>query len=266
MTLFVLLFLLCTGVCAGILSGLLGLGGGIIVVPTLAYLFHYHLNMMVPAGSVMHMAIATSLVAILLTSLMSAYAHQRKGSVRWDIWQRWIVGLMVGSLIGSYLMTLLNVVWLKNAFAFFLLLMVIKLLAKDHLPKVKLPMHTGFLFFCGVLMGALSATLGVGGGILMIPVLLGLGCTMSESAATSSASMVPLSLIAAVSFMVLGDVQHIHFAWSTGYIFWPAVILIGCMGIVFAPLGAKLSYILPAVWTKRVLAVLLLGVSIQMLV
>jgi len=198
--------------------------------------------------------------------LMSAYSHQRKGSVRWDIWQRWIVGLMVGSLIGAYLMTLLNVIWLKNAFAFFLVLVVIKLLAEHHLPKVSLPMRTSFLFCSGVIMGVFSAALGVGGGILMIPVLLGLGCTMSESAATSSASMVPLSLMAAISFMVLGDVQHIHMAWSTGYIFWPAVILIGLMGILFAPLGVKLSYVLPAVWTKRLLAALLLIISAQMLV
>jgi uncharacterized membrane protein YfcA len=263
-TLFVLSFLLCTGICAGILSGLLGLGGGIIVVPTLAYLFQYHLNNIVPVDVVMHMAIATSLVSILLTSLMSAYSHQRKGSVRWDIWQRWIVGLMVGSLLGTYLMTLLNIMWLKNLFAFFLLVVVFKLLAEHWLPKAKLPMNTSFLFCSGLVMGALSATLGVGGGILMIPILLGLGCTMSESAATSSASMVPLSLIAAVSYGVLGDVQHVHIAMSTGYIFWPAVVVIGCMGIVFAPLGAKLSYLLPDVWTKRLLAALLLGISIQM--
>lgn len=266
MTLFVLFFLLCTGICAGLLSGLLGLGGGIVVVPTLAYLFQYSLSDIIPPSSVMHMAIATSLVSILLTSLMSAYSHQRKGSVRWDIWQRWIVGLMAGSLIGAYFMTLLNVMWLKNLFAFFLILVVVKLLAGHRLPQVALPMRTSVLFFLGILMGALSATLGVGGGILMIPVLLGLGCSMSESAATSSASMVPLSLIAAISFMVLGDVYHLHIPWSTGYIFWPAVILIGFMGILFAPLGAKLSYVLPAVWTKRILAALLLIISIQMLV
>ena len=266
MTPFVLFFLLCTGICAGLLSGLLGLGGGIVVVPILAYLFQYSLSEIIPSSSVMHMAIATSLVSVLLTSLMSAYSHQRKGSVRWDIWQRWIVGLMVGSLVGAYFMTQLNVVWLKNLFACFLLLVVVKLLLKHRLLEITLPMRTSLLFCMGVVMGAFSATLGVGGGVLMIPVLLGLGCTMSESAATSSASMVPLSLMAAISFMVLGDVQHIHIAWSTGYIFWPAVILIGFMGILFAPLGVKLSYILPAVWTKRILAALLLIISIQMLV
>lgn len=85
MTLYVLFFLLCTGICAGLLSGLLGLGGGIIVVPILAYLFQYPLNEIIPFSSMMHMAIATSLVSILLTSVMSAYSHQRKGSVRWDI-------------------------------------------------------------------------------------------------------------------------------------------------------------------------------------
>lgn len=264
MTIFTLLFLLGTGVFAGLLSGLLGLGGGIIVVPILAYLFQHSLSHVIPVISAMHVAIATSLVSVLLTSLMSAYSHQRKRSVRWDIWQRWIVGLMVGSLLGAYLMTLLNIIWLKHLFSFFLLVVVLKLLAEHRLPKVHLPMNTCLLFCGALVMGLFSATLGVGGGILMIPVLLGLGCSMSESAATSSASMVPLSLIAGISFMVLGHVQQVDLPWSTGYIFWPAVILIGSMGILFAPLGVKLSYILPTVWTKRILAVLLFVISIQM--
>ncbi|MES2204215.1 MAG: sulfite exporter TauE/SafE family protein [Pseudomonadota bacterium] len=265
MSLSILFFLLLTGVLAGVLSGLLGLGGGIVVVPILAYLFQHGLKEIVPNALVMHMAVATSLVSILLVSLTSAYAHQRKGSVRWDIWQRWVVGLMVGSLIGSYCMTILNVVWLRNLFAVFLLLVVLKLLIEHRLPKIQLPMKTPFLFCIGLLMGAFSGTLGVGGGILMMPVLLGLGCTMSESAATSSASMVPLSLIATVSFIVLGDAQQIHVAWSIGYIFWPAVVIIGFSGLIFAPLGAKLSYLLPAIWTKRILALLLCIVSLQML-
>lgn len=265
MTLFVLFFLLGTGVLAGILSGLLGLGGGVVVVPTLAYLFQYQLHDIVPASSVMHMAIATSLVSVLLVSLASTYAHQRKGSVRWDIWQRWALGLMLGSLIGAYGMTMLNVVWLRTLFAMFLLLLVLKILFEHRLPKVNLPMKTIFLFFLGVLMGVFSATLGVGGGVLMMPVLLGLNCSMSESAATSSASMIPLALMAAVSFMVLGDIQHVDLAWSTGYIFWPAVVIIGFSGILCAPFGAKLSYILPAIWTKRFLALLFLIVSVQML-
>lgn len=173
---------------------------------------------------------------------------------------------MIGSLVGAYFMTLLNVIWLKNLFACFLLLVVVKLLAERQLPRVTLPRRTSLLFVLGIIVGVLSATLGVGGGILMIPVLLGLGCTMSESAATSSASMVPLSLIAAISFMVLGDVQHVHVAWSTGYVFWPAVILVGFMGILFAPLGVKVSYMLPAVWSKRILAALLLIIALQMLI
>ncbi len=265
MTLFALFFLIGTGVMAGVLSGLLGLGGGIIVVPALSYLFQYGLSDIVPASSVMHMAIATSLVSILLVSLTSAYVHQRKGSVRWDIWQRWVIGLMVGSLIGAYFMTILNVVWLRNLFAMFLLFVVLKILFEKRLPKVTLPMTTVFLFSMGLFMGMFSGTLGVGGGILMIPVLLGLNCSISEAAATSSASMVPLSLMAAVSFIILGDVQHLSLAWSTGYIFWPAVVIIGCSGILCAPLGAKLSYLLPASWTKRFLAFLLLIVALQML-
>jgi len=262
----ILIDLLIIGAIAGVLSGLLGIGGGVIVVPTLAYLFQYTHNGLVPQHLVMQMAVASSLMAILFTSAGSTLSHHRKGSLRWDIWKKWVVGLCIGAVIGAILAALLSAAKLKFLFAFFLLAIVVKLLAGKWLPQISLSPRVSVLFCFGLLIGIASGLLGVGGGILMVPVLMGAGCSMSESAGTSSASTVPLALVGGLSFILTGWMHGVSVPWSTGYIYWPAVLVVGIAGILFAPLGVKLSYLVPAVWTKRLLAVILLAVSIHMLV
>lgn len=262
----ILIDLLIIGALTGILSGLFGIGGGIVIVPALAYWFKVTDYHFVPRDLAMHMTVASSLMAILFTSVSSAYSHYCKGSLRWDIWKKWVVGLSVGAIIGAILAMWLDAVALRFLFAFFLLGVVIKILIGKWLPAVSLPSWRSLLFCIGIIIGISSGLLGVGGGILMVPVLIGLGCTMSESAGTSSASTVPLALVGGISFMITGWMQGVSVPWSTGYIYWPAVLTIGIMGVLFAPVGVRLSYVIPAVWLKRVLAMLLLIISIQMLV
>lgn len=262
----ILVDLLVLGAIAGVLSGLLGIGGGVIVVPGLVYLFQYTRSDLVPQNLMMQMAVSTSLMVILFTSIMSAWSHHCKQSVRWDIWKKWVLGLCLGAIAGALLAALLSAMWLRFIFACFLLVVVIKLLAGAYLPKVSLQARTITLFCFGLVIGTSSGLLGVGGGILMVPILIGLGCNMSESAGTSSASTVPLAFVGGVSFMVTGWLHGVSVPWSTGYIYWPAVLAIGVSGMLFAPLGVKLSYVIPAIWLKRLLAVLLLAISVHMLV
>lgn len=262
----ILMDLLMIGALSGVLSGLLGIGGGIIVVPALAYWFKVTDYHFVPQALAMQMTVASSLMTILFTSISSARSHHFKGSVRWDIWRKWVLGLCLGAILGAILVVLLNAMELRFLFSLFLLGVVIKLLAGKWLPKLSLQPRVSLLLCMGIVIGLASGLLGVGGGILMVPILIGLGCTMSESAGTSSASTVPLALVGGVSFIITGWVHGVSIPWATGYIYWPAVLAIGIMGVLFAPLGVKLSYIIPAVWLKRLLAALLLAISIQMLV
>jgi uncharacterized membrane protein YfcA len=258
--------LIIVGAMAGVLSGWLGIGGGIIIVPTLAYLFQHVSYPVVPPQLIIKMAIASSLFSILFNSLASARSHHYKGSLRWDILKKWGVALCIGAIIGSIAATWLGATVLRYLFAFFLLGVAIKLFAGKWLPQVSLSPRTVVLFPIGLIAGFLSGLLGVGGGVLMIPVLIGLGCTMSESAGTSSSSTIPLALVAGVSFMITGYLQGVSIPYSTGYIYWPAVLVVGIMGVLFAPLGVKLSYKVPEVWTKRALGLLLLGIVTHMLV
>lgn len=262
----ILIELLLIGAVTGILSGLFGIGGGVIVVPALAYLFQYAPDHFVPESLAMKMAVASSLMSILFTTLSSAWSHNRGGSLRWDIWKKWIVGLCIGVILGTVLASVLSAEWLKSLFALFLLGVVVKLLAGCWLPSIKLQPKASLLFSFGLGIGVASGLVGVGGGVLMVPILIGLGCSMPESAGTSSASTVPLSIVAGITFALTGWLHGVSIPWSTGYIYWPAVLSVGVTGVLFAPLGAKLTHIIPAVWIKRALAVLLLVIAVHMLV
>lgn len=258
--------LLIVGSLAGVLSGWLGIGGGIIVVPTLAYLFQHAPYHLVPQHLAMQVAIASSLVSILFTSLASARSHQRRGSLRWDIVLKWLLGLCAGAVLGAICATTMQAVILHYLFVCFLLLIVIKWFAEKWLPKFSVSSRWIVLCAVGLIVGFASGLLGVGGGVLMMPVLIGLGCSMPESAATSSASTIPLALVGGISFMLTGYFQGIAVPFATGYVYWPAVVVMGVMGVLFAPVGVKLSHKIPAVWTKRALAVLLLSIAMHMLV
>ncbi len=263
---FTFILLILIGALAGILSGLLGIGGGLIIVPALSYFFKYTHYQYVSKDVVMQTSVATSLLAIALTVSASVFAHQRCSSIRWDIWRRWVPGLCVGSLMATQLISILSTEKLGFFFALFLIVMATKFFMEKTILQTAIPARRLLLVLIGCCIGLLSGLFGVGGGILMVPVLICLGCSISESAGTSSASMLPLALVAGVSYVIMGLKHPGANAWVTGYVYWPGVLIFGILGIFFAPLGVKLSHKLSMRLGKRLLAVLLFVVAIDMLV
>ncbi|MCD8500065.1 MAG: sulfite exporter TauE/SafE family protein [Gammaproteobacteria bacterium] len=259
---FVFVFLLVTGIAVGLLSGIIGVGGGLIIVPVLIYLFKYTHYALVPQNSALQTAIASSLLTVGLTASASVIAHYRQRSIRWDLWRRWILGLCLGALSATYVLSMMSTTWLSTCFAIFLLMVAIKFLAQKstltatpaHPNPLSTPMSI-FLFIAGMVIGLFSGLLGVGGGILMTPLLIRLGCSMPESSGTSSASMLPLALIAGASYSIN----------NPGYVYWPAVLIIGLTGVIVAPIGVKWSDRISIKTGKRILAVLLLVVAIDLL-
>ena len=149
----ILITLLLIGALAGLLSGLLGVGGGVVVVPSLAYLFEYTHSTWVANGAAMHIAVASSLMIMAPTTVASAYSHYRQGAVRWDVWRKWIIGLCVGAALGAVLATLLSTEWLKHLFAVFLMFVVLKLLTGKSLPVVPLQPRLMTLTLMGIAVG-----------------------------------------------------------------------------------------------------------------
>lgn len=249
---------------AGMASGLFGIGGGIIVVPALAYEFH-----LMPAvaqhDATMHLAIGTSLAIMVLTTYASARAHNKRGSLVRSVWRKWLFALPLGSVMGASLASQLSSHWLAALFGIFLLPISIKMGAGRILPKIKIPQSSTLLFVFGIGVGVVSGLLGVGGGVLMVPLLVGMGYSMAQSAGTATASTVPIAIIGALCFTLIGWHDTRFLPWATGYIYWPAFLFMTPACVVMAPIGARLAHVLPHKLLRRVFAVFLMIIALKML-
>ncbi|VFN02046.1 MAG: Uncharacterized membrane protein YfcA [Candidatus Kentron sp. G] len=255
--------LLLLGMVAGILAGLLGVGGGVVIVPVLFWVLGA--NAEIPGVHLMHIALGTSLATIVVTSVSSILAHHRKGAVQWPIVGRLAPGLVAGVLLGAVVADAIPSDGLRVFFAVFILLVSIQL--GFHLqasPHRQLPGAVG-MGIAGLIIGKLSALVGIGGGTVTVPFLLWCNTPIRYAVATSAAGGFPIALAGALGFLATGWPVSGLPAWSSGYIYWPAFIAIAPVSLLFAPLGAKLAHTLPVDRLKRFFAVYLAIVGINML-
>lgn len=258
-----LLWYLALGACAGLLAGLLGVGGGLVLVAALVWLLP---QQGVPAESVMHAALATSLASIVLTGLSSTRAHQRRGSVMWAS-VRWLVpGLLLGGLLGGILAVQLDGDWLRWGVAGFCLLAASQLLFGQPRPAAQAhePRSPGLLAAGGVI-GAVSALVGIGGGSMTVPLLIKLGAAPVRAVGSSAACGVAIGLASALSYALNAPAGLIMPEGSWGYVYLPAAAGIALASVSVAPLGARLAHAIGGVALKRVFALLLVLVAVQML-
>jgi uncharacterized membrane protein YfcA len=255
------LILILVGAFSGALAGLLGLGGGIIVVPALAAVFaKYHL---IPPQHIMQMAIGTSLSTIIITFSASLIAHIKHQAVRWDMVRIVLPGLVLGVIAGALLAHDLPSNFLRIFFCLFLFVIAVRLFLSKNQPE-PLPLPARWIMWgTPCIIGILSSVLGIGGGVLLIPFLLRCQLNMRQATGTSVAAGMGIALTATASFMLLGRAA-VDLPWSTGYIYWPAFLGVALASMLFAPLGTMLAYRLPAVFLKYFLAVFLLFVAIFM--
>lgn len=257
------LIYLATGAFAGVLAGLLGVGGGLIIVPILALGFA---SQGVAAEVQMHLAVGTSLATIIFTSLSSVYAHHRRGAVEWGAFSRLAPGIVVGALAGALVTRWLPTLSLRYLFGVFELLVALQM-ALNLKPAAhrSLPGAWGMSGAGGVI-GGLSAMVGVGGGTLTVPFLLWCNVPIQRAIATSAACGLPIAAAGASGFVISGwGVEQLP-AWSSGYLYWPALIGVATASVVCAPLGASLAHSLPTAILKRMFSLLLLGLALRMLI
>ncbi len=257
----IILFLL-IGCISGMLAGLFGIGGGIVIVPILLFIFPI---LKIPDSIQMQMAVATSLTTIIATSIVSTYAQYKKKAVLGAVFIQLLPGIIGGTLIGSYLALYLESQVLRFIFSLFLLIVAIKMLFDLPLTgeQRNLPTKQG-LFVIATAIGSLSALVGIGGGTMTVPFLHACKVNMLNAIATSSAVGIPIALVGMSVFLLNTPPIPQLPAWSSGYIFWPAVIGITLTSVLFAPLGVALAHFLPAKLLKRIFAVFLFIVSIRL--
>lgn len=260
----VFLVFLVAGAISGTMAGLLGIGGGLLFVPLMSQLLP---RVGIPSDIVMHVAVATSLMVIVVTSMSSTWAHHRQGGIHWPTVKCIIPGIIVGAVVGTLIADQLPSHALQKFFGVFAFLIAIKLLLDWQVNPSdqhrKLPKKYGLTVF-GVLQGCLCALLGMGGGAISVPFFRMFHVPMRKAVSMSSILGLPTALTAAVVAIFTGLNEPGMPAWSSGYIYWPAFIGLMPTAVVCAPLGARLAYHLHTTVLSRFFAVFLLIVAIDM--
>lgn len=254
-----LLFLL-LGVVSGLLSGLLGIGGGAVVVPGLLFIFTV---MHVPHVGMMQLAAGTSLAILMFTSLGSAWYQIRAKTVMWPVFVRmtpWILlGVIVGSLLGSWVSTNM----LKRLFAVFLFIVGAKMLLKIRIkPGKVLPPKKSHVRIAGGSIGLMSGLLGVGGGTISVPFLVHNQIPMRNAVGTTTVVTLFVAVIGALSLTLVG-LGHEVVSWSLGYVYWPAVLCVVPLSLLFSHHGVKLGQKLKPDNLRRFFALLLLVLAFK---
>jgi uncharacterized membrane protein YfcA len=229
---------LIAGALAGFLSGLFGLGGGIIIVPALIFLFTAN---GLPPEVVTHLAIGTSLATIVVTSISSAMTHHRKGSVRWDLFSWLVPGILLGSIVGGIFAASLSGPILQLLFGVLMIVVAAQLLVSPGPSTGSMP-RKPYLSCAGFFIGTLSALFGIGGGTLTTPLLIAFGTKIRQTVATSAACGLPIALAGGATYLIVGlNIDSLP-AGSLGYIFIPAWLGIVLTSMPFARAGALLAH------------------------
>jgi len=250
----ILMLMLC-GSISGFLAGLLGIGGGMILVPFMILVFnHLGFNQEV----IVHMAIATGMATILFTTSSAIWAHHKHGSIDWKLVASLSPGMIFGGLIGgSELFEALKTSWLSLFFAVFIVYTSIQMLLNKK-PKAgrDLPGSVG-LFSFGAFAGALASLVGAGGAFITVPFMLWCNVKPHTAMATSSGLGLPIALAATLGY-VYGSWGNPNLPeGSIGFIYLPAVACIVIVSIFTAPFGAKMARKLDVAQLKRVFGIVL---------
>lgn len=251
------------GAVAGTLSGLLGIGGGSVVVPGLAFLFAMY---GMPHANVLHLAMGTSLAAMIITSLSSIRAHHRFGNVQWGLWLRIAPGIVLGAIFGTNISGFLRTDSLSVLFAIFLILVALRMFFLIK-PKPSRPLPSTFAICAGgFLVGTVSGLLGIGGATMTIPLLVFFSVPMHRAAGTAVATTLPIAVVGSISVIVIGwHAPNLPHLWTLGYVLWPVALGVGLGSASCAPVGAWLAQRASVTNLKRIFASFLFITAIGMM-
>ena len=262
-----LIIFLIIGALAGFAAGLFGVGGGTIIVPLLFIVFT---QMDYPADIVMHLALGTSLATIIITSISSLMAHNKKGAVMWPVFKNLTPGLVLGCFLGAGIAGQISGLYLQLIVGVFLLWVAYKMffggkkqvgsnagsVNQTNNANTALPSKPKQLAAGGVI-GIASAIFGIGGGSLTVPYLTRYGVVMQKAVGTSAACGLPIAIAGALGFMIFGMQQQINVDNTIGFVHIYAFLGISIMSFFTAKLGAKVAHILSPQLLKKCFAILL---------
>jgi uncharacterized membrane protein YfcA len=254
---------LVTGCFAGALAGLLGVGGGLVIVPVLLWVFT---RAGYASALTTQLAIGTSLATIVFTSLSSIHAHHRRGAVRWDGVVRLAPGIVLGAALGAFVATGASGRVLQLLLAAFAVFAAAELFFGAKRALSAQPPSALWLPPAGVVIGGVSSLLGIGGGTLTVPFLVWARYDIRHAVGSSGACGLPIAVSGAATYVLLGlgNAALPREAW--GYVHAPAVAGVAITSVVFARLGARWAHALPREHLRKAFAVLLGVVATKLVI
>lgn len=256
------LLLMVIGAFAGVLAGLLGVGGGIVLVPAFFYAFQ---TLGYDGPQLMQVCLATSLATIIVTSIRSVAGHNKKGAVDWDILRTWAPGIVIGAVLGMLLVAQLRSNTLQAIFGVLALIVGLYMgLGRTHW-RLGQSMPGGLgRAVLSPLMGFLSVLMGIGGGSFGVPLMSLFGVPIHRAVATAAGFGVLIAVPAVIGFLFV-EVETGAPPLTLGAVNLVAFAIIIAMTLVTTPLGVRLAHAMDPKPLKRVFAVFLILVALNML-
>lgn len=256
------LILLGMGAIAGTLAGLLGIGGGIIIVPVLAIVFA---KQGISSGVLMHVSIGTSLATIVITSMSAIRTHHQHHAIHWPVFRQITPGILFGGLLGAVIAKYIPGEDLRLIFGIFMLFVAAQMiLGNTTKPHRQLPRTPGMLVV-GTFIGTMSSLMGVGGGSMSVPFMTWCNVAIRNAIATSSAIGLPIAVSGVIGFIVTGwGVEH-RPVLSLGFVNLPAFFSIVVASTLFAPVGAKITHRISPQRLRQFFGYFLLVLSVKIL-
>jgi len=258
-----IIYYLILGLFVGYFSGLLGIGGGLIMVPVLSFLFeiqHF------PAHNILHLALGTSMATILFTSIFSTYQHHSHRAVNWDTFRFITPGILLGTVLGALIVGYISTLYLAIFFVLFVYFAATQMwkgFKPD--PSREYPTRTE-VTVVGMAIGSISSLVSIGGGVLSVPYLVWHKQPLRNAIATSAALGFPIALGGTLGYIAngyFGGVALPHY--SLGYVYLPALLWLAIGTMVTAPLGANATHRMPVDVLRKFFALMLFVLATRML-
>lgn len=250
------------GAFVGFFAGLLGIGGGLIIVPALAYFFS--LQDIAPEY-IMPLSIATSLAAIIVTSASAAHAHFKIGNIDFLLARKLILTVMIGAFVGGGLAEYLSLIQLTYFFACATILLALQMLfSLNKVSKQGMP-NNKVIYTLGLVTGVVSSLMGIGGGAILVPILTYFTFPIRKAMGIASLCGFFVAVFGTLGFIFSGVGESDLPNWSIGYVYVPALVGIIIPAFIFAPWGVKVAQKSPVQSLKKCFAVFLILVAIKMI-
>ncbi len=250
------------GAFVGFFAGLFGIGGGLVLVPVLSFMFDaQHLT----AQHNLHLALGTSMASILFTAFSSARAHHHHGAVNLTIVRTITPGILLGTAVGALIASRVSTFYLTIFFALFVYVAATQIVLNlKPSPTRQLPGPVG-MTLAGAGIGAISSLVSIGGGVLSVPFMLRHNVPLRNAIGTSAAIGLPIAIGGTIGYVVTGLSLNAMPQYSLGFVYLPALFILAIGTSTTTPLGAKAAHRLPLKHLRRGFAVLLFVLATRML-